>query len=231
MKIAVINFSGNVGKSTIARELLAPRMPQASVVGVETINADSASEHNVRGAQFRELAEGMSLTEDAIVDVGSSNVEQFLSLMRKYEGSHDDFDLYLVPVVPALKQQRDTAQCILELARMGVPAQKIMLVFNLIEQAEDFKSAFESIIHFAEVSHSCRVDMQAVIWKTDLFALIRDAKVSIQALVEDPTDYKVAIRQATHQDQKIEYAKRLSMQRLALGVKKNLDQVFERVMT
>lgn len=27
MKVAVINFSGNVGKTTIARHLLLPRMP------------------------------------------------------------------------------------------------------------------------------------------------------------------------------------------------------------
>lgn len=27
MKIAVINFSGNVGKSTVARHLLLPRVP------------------------------------------------------------------------------------------------------------------------------------------------------------------------------------------------------------
>lgn len=27
MKLAVINFSGNVGKTTVARHLLAPRIP------------------------------------------------------------------------------------------------------------------------------------------------------------------------------------------------------------
>ena len=37
MKIAVLNFSGNVGKSTIARHLLSPRMPKAGLVAVETI--------------------------------------------------------------------------------------------------------------------------------------------------------------------------------------------------
>ena len=40
MKVAVINFSGNVGKSTIAKHLLASRMPNAMSYSVETINAD-----------------------------------------------------------------------------------------------------------------------------------------------------------------------------------------------
>lgn len=36
MKVAVINFSGNVGKTTIARHLLAPRIPGAEVVSIES---------------------------------------------------------------------------------------------------------------------------------------------------------------------------------------------------
>ena len=41
MKLAVINFSGNVGKSTVACHLLAPRIPDCQVVAVESINADN----------------------------------------------------------------------------------------------------------------------------------------------------------------------------------------------
>lgn len=45
MKVAVINFSGNVGKTTIARQLLDSRM-DADKFAVETINA-GASDENV----------------------------------------------------------------------------------------------------------------------------------------------------------------------------------------
>lgn len=40
MKLAVLNFSGNVGKSTVARHLLAPRIPGCPLVAVESINAE-----------------------------------------------------------------------------------------------------------------------------------------------------------------------------------------------
>ena len=40
MKVAVINFSGNVGKSTIARHLLTPRIEGAELISIESINAD-----------------------------------------------------------------------------------------------------------------------------------------------------------------------------------------------
>ncbi len=39
MKIAVINFSGNVGKSTVARHLLMPRVEGADLISVESLNA------------------------------------------------------------------------------------------------------------------------------------------------------------------------------------------------
>ena len=34
MKVSVINFSGNVGKSTVARHLLSPRLNNATVIPV-----------------------------------------------------------------------------------------------------------------------------------------------------------------------------------------------------
>ena len=40
MNIAVVNFSGNVGKTTIVRHLLAPNLPDHTIVAVETINLD-----------------------------------------------------------------------------------------------------------------------------------------------------------------------------------------------
>jgi len=40
MKLAVINFSGNVGKTTVARHLLMPRIEGAELIAVESLNAD-----------------------------------------------------------------------------------------------------------------------------------------------------------------------------------------------
>jgi acyl CoA:acetate/3-ketoacid CoA transferase alpha subunit len=55
MKIAVINFSGNVGKTTVARHLLRPRIDGAQLVTVESLNADEGQAQALRGRQFGEL--------------------------------------------------------------------------------------------------------------------------------------------------------------------------------
>jgi hypothetical protein len=39
MKVAVMNFSGNVGKTTVAGHLLKPRMGNAPIFSIESINA------------------------------------------------------------------------------------------------------------------------------------------------------------------------------------------------
>ena len=53
MKLAVINFSGNVGKTTVARHLLAPRIRGCQFVSVESINADESEPLTIRGRQSR----------------------------------------------------------------------------------------------------------------------------------------------------------------------------------
>jgi hypothetical protein len=102
MKIAVINFSGNVGKSTVAHHLLAPRLEGAEVISIESINSDGTEIAALRDKEFDELQERMMSRMNVVVDVGASNVEDYVSLMQRYEGSHEDFDRFVVPTVPAL---------------------------------------------------------------------------------------------------------------------------------
>jgi hypothetical protein len=205
-------------------------MPNAGLVAVETINADSASDNRIRGADFGKLQRDLQLENDAIVDVGASNVEQFMALMRQYHESHEDFDLYLVPTVPVPKQQRDTTECIVELAELGVPAHKIFVVFNLVEPGLDVEATFEPIFNFVDAMHLCMADPQAVIYKNDVFGLIRNSGDSLSDVVNDTTDFKSAIKNATDPAEKLALAEKLSVRRLAVGVNQNLDAVFERVM-
>ena len=79
-KVAVINFSGNVGKSSIARYLLAPRIG-CEVVSIESINdagAANKSKAVLRGQEIEELREFLISSESLVVDIGASNVEDFV---------------------------------------------------------------------------------------------------------------------------------------------------------
>ena len=112
MKIAVMNFSGNVGKTTVAGHLPKPRMGDAPIFSIESLNVDAAADgldvEKLRGKKFGELQEQLMRLDAAIVDVGASNFEDFLKMMQQYAGSHEEFDCFVIPVVKEKKQQADT---------------------------------------------------------------------------------------------------------------------------
>ncbi|MGB9548906.1 transcriptional regulator, partial [Vibrio harveyi] len=59
LNIAVVNNSGNVGKSTICDILLKPRLEGAQVVKVETINSDGTNDEKISAEQFEDVLNKM----------------------------------------------------------------------------------------------------------------------------------------------------------------------------
>lgn len=226
MKLAVINFSGNVGKSTVARHLLAPRIPDCQFVAVESINADDGQPMTIRGRQFAQLQEYLQTVSDLVVDVGASNVEDLLALMRRYSGSHADFDGFVVPTVPARKQQQDTAATLAELARIGVPAQRVRLVFNQLDDDTQIEAVFETLLAYCATSGHAEPRLGACLRYNEVYARVRGTDRSLSELAADSTDYKAEIARAGSTSDKLALAQRLATQRLARGVIPELDACF-----
>ena len=226
MKLAVINFSGNVGKTTVARHLLAPRIPGCQVVAVESINADDGQPVTIRGRQFAQLQDYLQTVTDVVVDVGASNVEDLLALMRRYRGSHEDFDAFVVPTVPARKQQQDTAATLAELARIGVPAARLRLVFNQVDDDSPIEQVFETLLAYCAASGVVEPRPAACMSHNEVYARIREAGKPLLELAADVTDYKAGIAKAASASDKVALAQRLATQRLARGVVPELDTCF-----
>ena len=135
MKIATVNYSGSVGKTVTTSHLLAPRIPDAEIIAVESTNESAAdlglNVEQMRGGQFGRLFRKLLMTDTAIVDVGASNIEDFLAELVKYDQAHLEIDYYVLPVVASGKAQRETIKTIEMLAQMGVPAERIRVLFNL----------------------------------------------------------------------------------------------------
>ncbi|MBX3620812.1 MAG: hypothetical protein KF891_12635 [Rhizobacter sp.] len=226
MRLAVINFSGNVGKTTVARHLLAPRTPGCQVVAVESINADDGQSVTIRGRQFAQLQEFLQSVDNVVIDIGASNVEELLKLMRRYRDSQEDFDGFIVPTVPARKQQQDTAATLAELARIGVPPDRLRLVFNQIDDDSPLERTFDTLLAYCTSSAVVQPRPAAVLSFNEVYALVRGTGQSLGELAADRTDYKAAIAQASTQPDKLALAQRLATQRLARGVIPELDACF-----
>lgn len=226
MKIAVINFSGNVGKSTVARHLLLPRIPGAELIAIESLNADEGQGQALRGRQYGELQEYLQTVSSVVVDIGASNVEELLGQMQRYRGSHEDFDGFVVPTVSALKQQQDTIATLIELSRIGVPASHLKLTFNMVDDGVTVAQAFAPLLAFIKQQPIARANPNCRLGANEIYARIKGTKADLATLANDPTDYKVLIVQARDTAEKRALAQKLATRRLASGVVPELDACF-----
>lgn len=231
MKVGVINFSGNVGKSTVARHLLAPRMNDARIIAVESINSDGTEDDAIRGKQFGELSEALSVLDDVVVDIGASNVEEFIGRMKQYRGSHDDFDYFVVPTVGKQKQQRDTISTIDALAEIGVPATKIRVVFNMVELDEVPERLFSGLFEYHAEEQSFTLRSDAVIHTNDIYGKLRCSDQTIAEILADQTDLKAMLKAASDADEKLRISRLIGVKRLAAGVSEELDAVFHSLLS
>ena len=225
-----MNYTGTVGKTTIATHLLSPRMDGAPIFAVESINETAAgmgvAVEQMKGDKFRELFQRMVVTEDLIVDVGASNIEDFLEGMSRLDDSHVEFDFFIVPVTNGTKEQRETISMISTLATLGVPPEKILLLFNRVDSSVE--EEFHILLNYVGKNNNATVNTKAAIYENELFDLLAIKKLSIDKLLNDPKDYKSLLREKKEADQKQRafWAEMFGLKLLAKGVNRNLDDVY-----
>lgn len=231
MKVAVINFSGNVGKTMIASHLLKMKQADAKVFSVESINTGADAEgievEKIRGRKFGELVDELMLLDDAIVDVGASNVEEFIKLMQQFAGSHEEFDYFVVPVVKEKKVQADTVNTIRALAALGIDRDRIRVVFNKVEVDDSVEDEFAAIFGLAQLDNSFIVSRKATIYANEVFERIKAVGKSLGDIVADRTDYRAQLKSASTDEDKERLVQMIALKRLAVTAEKNMGDVHE----
>lgn len=229
MKIAVINFSGNVGKSTVVRHLLAPRMPHAEVRAIESINSDEANaaqQKHLRGNEFGKLYAWLLSVDHAVVDVGASNVEEFISLMSDYEGSHEAFEIYIVPTVPDAKQQKDTRATIDALEQFGVEPERIRLLFNMADKKTPLAEAYAALFEYHRREKTFALSEQAVLFESPAYQAAASAGVTIGELAAKRDVYKESLGNSEDATERSQWAQLVAFAAIATGVNAQLDRAY-----
>ena len=229
MKVAILNYTGTVGKTTIAAHLFSPRLNNAPIFAVETINETAEGlgmdVNKIRGEKFRELFTKLMKLDDAIIDVGASNSEAFLDGVGKMDGSHLEIDYFIVPVTPGTKEQKETISLIGTLAEIGISPEKNRVAFNRVEG--DVPEEFPYVVAYAKKEKTCIANPEAAIFENELFDALGVKKLTLAALLADETDYKALLsnKDASEKDRN-NWAELHGLKLLARGVNRNLDAVF-----
>jgi hypothetical protein len=229
MKIAVLNYSGSVGKTVAAHHLLKPRMPDAAFFSVETIN-QSASDlgasavSQLQGKKFGELLEALVLEDDAIIDVGASNIEPFFEAMSRFSDAEQEFDLYVIPVTPDQKAWQESLKTVEALVNIGVASEKIRLLPNRI--AANPVDEIPAIFNYAKKTRKAWVNADAYLFESEIYAYLAAKRIGFNELIDDNVDYRALAKAETDSGKARDYARMYRWKKLAIPVRNNLDDAF-----
>ena len=223
--IAVANFSGNTGKTLITDHAIMPRLADATLVRIESVNHTGEAGVRLRAEHFNRLQDMILDGGSIVMDIGASNIEGIFEAMTDYDGSHEDIDRFVVPVVPDTKQQIDTIATIRALVDIGVAPSAIRVVLNRLPKRAEPEEAFPAIFALQD-SIKFRVDPAAHIGESEVFDLLKMLRRSLLDLATDRTDYRAMLASAPEQDaQSIKDT--IRAQRLARPLAGQLDYVYD----
>ncbi|WP_323123160.1 StbB family protein [Burkholderia alba] len=240
MSIAILNWSGNVGKTTITRELLAPRLQDMTVRQIESINTDESNGAEVEvmiAARFDELHEELMLGRDLLVDIGASNVEEYLDRLEDSDGAQEDYAFFVVPVVPAKKQVQDTLKTINRLTDLGVESTRIRVLLNMVELSSSepvdrtLARQFDELIRFHGQAGGFCYHPDALVPKSDIFSIAAEAGITIHDIVENGVDYKAQLAAAQSDVEKRGLVRLIGLRRKAISMTPQLDRAFGALMS
>ncbi len=224
LKIAVVNNSGNVGKSTICNILLKPRLVESQVIRVESINTDGTTEDKISAEQFEDILSKMDEQDCSIIDVGSSNIENFLLKMREFKSSHEDIDFFIIPVTPSNKQQIDSVNTIDSLISLGVQLEQIKIIFNMANKKLTIEKEFSEFLN--GLPHDVKINNYPTIYQSSVFDLLTKIDRSFIEVLADKRDYRTLIRQSDSKEERSILSFERSAHRLVNGFNDELDAAF-----
>lgn len=230
MKIAILNSSGNVGKSVISRELFYPRLENAEIVEVETVNAGSKELPQLRVMQFRagddfaELYLKIMTVENIIVDIGASNLSNFWVQMKTFAGIESIFDYFIVPTVPEPKEMTDTFKTLAFLEENEIDPSKVKVVFNKVKTTVDHD--FALLVGAMKRDWDYRLEIP----NSSVFSDLGFLRKTIEEIYnEDLNFYKEKILSEKDPQEKLKLVKIDLANRQAVGLRKRLDTIFEAI--
>ncbi|UJF17235.1 transcriptional regulator [Vibrio sp. SS-MA-C1-2] len=226
LKLAVLNNSGNVGKSTICENLLKPRLDNSEIIKVETINNDGTDDKKYSSNEFSEIFQEIYSADCSIIDVGASNIEDFMIKMKEFKGSHEDIDYFIVPVTPTEKQQIDSVSTIEMLQIIGVDAERIKFIFNRANKKiriEKQYSTFLNKVSQTEIS----TNRISTIYETNAFSMLSKLDTTFKTVLHDDRDFRCLLREAKSKEERMSLSEERSVKRLIEGINQEFDLAFQ----
>lgn len=236
MRIAAINMSGGVGKTTMATYLLLPRMkPGTRFFAVESINRSAddlgiANVEKLKGRDFGNLYEELMVEDDAVIDVGASNIETFFETAKRFTGGTQEIDAYVIPTPPDSKYITESIATAEKLIELGVPAKAIRFILNRVpvEQSDEVANIYAALFDYAQHKKTpTMVSERYTIVSDPLFEDLAEYGKSLEELLADQTDYKAMAKAEKDVEKRRAFTGMRRLIAQAAPLRQELDGVFK----
>lgn len=208
MKIVITSQTGRIGKTCLAANAFLPFMPEGTkFMSIESMN-DGAEQFGVelekqRGSETQAILTQVMMEDHVLLDVGASNFEEFFVGLGEFGGAENDFDRFVIPVVPGNREPIEAMKTAAILESFGVPPEKIHFVFNRVVYksvnslgSESVKEQFREILDFAKRKKSWVANPECHMRECALFVLLANRKATLAEALVDDTDFAAALRAA-----------------------------------
>lgn len=230
MKVAVINLSGNTGKTTLSKHLLAPQLG-ARRIQIEDVNtSDGEPDLELAAGRFKQLAAELNAADDDesfVIDIGASNAKLMVEQFSQLRTTRADIDFWVVPVVPAAKQKADSINTVATLMKIGVAADRIVMVLNNVIDTDAIETDFAAILATRELGVNVT---DQVVLASEVFEMMKGQNESVFDIAGNRPDFK-ALLKAARADGNTEEVKalgeRMVVQDMAEAASENLKAVFD----
>ena len=232
IKIAILNNSGNVGKTTICDNLFKHRIPNAEIIKIESINNDGTDDVKISAKDISNVLEQIAMADNTIIDVGSSNIESLMDGLKKMDDAHEDIDYFFIPTTPDHKQQDDTVQTVYDLVNsLDVEPDKIKIIFNKHDSDYQLEQQYSGIFlsNIAKMLEIKTLSNQFIIDDSPVFGLINKADSTFLDALNDSNDYRTMIRSTKDREERAVLSQKRTAQKMAKKFNLALDETFNKI--
>lgn len=227
MYVLVINQSGNVGKTTIADNVFAPRLKDVRRIRFSVLEPTFTLPEDISvigSKSYLNIIMGMVAADNVIIDISDKCTEAFMSLVNRSTGILDEFDLIVVPTLADPKIMFDTIGTIEFLARHNVPKEKVKLVFNQADSDDGF-DILEN--HYSE-HQTFTWNPAAALPETAFLkhAIGSTNGPTINDLATDKTNFHELLKNESDKAKRTELARKIIVAQKAKNIVKKFDSLY-----
>lgn len=218
MKIAVLSFSGNVGKTIISHNLLVHRFNECKCISVDHLDHMNIFYY----------IEQSDVVENAILDVQINSTQKFIKEINN--GLIHDINYYIVPVIPDLSPQKNAITTILSLLDVGVKNEQIKVVLNCVDDEIDISNQFETLINSSELNEKgFLLNIDFKIENTPVFDLLIKIHKNFFTALNDEAPYGSFLKTEKNKEKRLIMSRSRSAHISAKKHNLALDFLFEKL--